>query len=337
MPDLRRSRKSAPPRIRAFGWFLFACFYAVFAHQLAARFAHLIAPAAVALTSRLLFLLLLLVGFAAMGATGQRQPAPVAAMGLPGRPGYGREWALGAALGWSGVVAAILPSAIAGGLLVSIAPGGAQTAGRLLFAILALLAAALTQELLFRGYPFQRLMEAIGLTLATIMASVVFAAARTGGHAGAGTFLTSLLLGFLLAMAYLRTRALWLGWGFHFAWNSSMGLLFGLPVSGTTAFSPVFSTYATGPASLTGEGYGPEGSAVAVLVLLALLIATSRATRDLRHRWATPEITGAGIPVDLDAASRRQHEQAMGSAATPSETPLIQILPASSPAPPRQD
>jgi len=34
-----------------------------------------------------------------------------------------------------------------------------------------------------------------------------------------------------------------------------------------------------------------------------------------------------GIPVDIDAAARRQHEAAMGTAAEPAAPTLVQILP----------
>jgi hypothetical protein len=53
-----------------------------------------------------------------------------------------------------------------------------------------------------------------------------------------------------------------------------------------------------------------------------------RLTRELDFRWNAPEIVPGGIPVDLDAAARRQHEAAMGpvEVAAPS---LVQILPVS--------
>jgi membrane protease YdiL (CAAX protease family) len=136
---------------------------------------------------------------------------------------------------------------------------------------------------------------------------------------------TTLLAGWLLALAYLRTRALWVSWGFHFGWNASMGLLFGLPVSGLTIFSPVVSTYTRGPIWLTGGGYGPEGSAIAIGVLLLLLVVLIRSTRDLKHRYAFPVIVPGGIPVDIDALSRRQHAQAIGVSVLPAGEQLVQI------------
>jgi len=45
-------------------------------------------------------------------------------------------------------------------------------------------------------------------------------------------------------------------------------------------------------------------------------------------------IVAAGIPVDLDAAARRQHEAAMGPV-EPTAPALVQILPVAAPAPQR--
>jgi uncharacterized protein len=132
----------------------------------------------------------------------------------------------------------------------------------------------------------------------------------------------------MFSIAYLRTRALWLPWGLHFAWNASMGILFGLPVSGLTTFNPVITTHAVGPVWLTGNGYGPEGSAIAVIVLPVLMIVLVKATRDYAHRYAQPVIVPGGIPVDLDAIARRQHEAAMGTEPVATEPKLVQIMPA---------
>ncbi len=320
-------------RLRALGWFLLAGVYAIFAQQFADRAATVLAAGPFfSLASRFFYVLLLVAGFAGMGLLGQRQSKPLAAMGLPRRAGFGREWARGAALGWAGIVACVLPVALTGGMLVTTGSHDAGAIGATLIDLLTLLLAALADEVLFRGYPFQRLMEATGPALAAILMTVLFTLGRGGGTgASPASILVTMLLGFLLAMAYLRTRALWVGWGFHFAWTASTAVLFGLPVSGLTEFSPVFSTYTSGPAWLTGGGYGPEGSAVAALVLLGLLFVMARLTHELRHQWGHPEIVGAGIPVDIDAISQRQHEQGMGpgTAQAPAGSQLVQIAPVS--------
>jgi membrane protease YdiL (CAAX protease family) len=324
-------------RARSFGWFLLAVLYALLAEQIAPRIASLFAPGVFfPFVSSLLFLALLLVGFSAMAMLGQRQSKPVARMGLVRRPGAMREWGLGTALGWAGIVACVLPVALIGGLAVNLNNQSflyGLTA--LCIDFLTLLTASLAAEVLFRGYPFQRLIETTGVTLASLLVSLLFAVDRMGSEPLSLTsFLVTFLLGLLLSMAYLRTRALWVGWGFHFAWSASTAILFGLPISGRTEFSPIISNYTAGPEWLTGGGVGPEGSLTALVVLLVLIFVLARATRELRHRWAIPEIVGAGIPVDIDGLARQQHAEGMGPGAgvetgTPSPAPsLVQIAPA---------
>lgn len=317
-------------RLRAFSWFAIAAIYFVFAQQISLRAANGLSSGDwFLLVQSLILFFLLLVGYAAMGYAGQSQREPLRIMGLIRREGWKREFALGAALGWGGVVACVLPMAVVGSLIVTFWTNSHQFF--LLFVnLLTLLVASLAEEVAFRGYPFQRLIDAIGPTLATLGMSVLFAVMHlVNTDASAASTLVTILAGWLFSLAYLRTRALWLPWGLHFAWNASMGLLFGLPVSGLTIFNPVITTNAVGPVWLTGGGYGPEGSAVAVIVLLVLMIILVRVTRDYAHRYAQPVIVPGGIPVDVDVIARRQHEAAMGTAIESDEPRLIQISPAS--------
>lgn len=335
----RRQTQSTRHRLRTFAWFLLALLYAVFAQQFSVRTAAMLLSGLwVGLGSRLFYVLFLLVGFAAMGALGQAQKAPVQQMGLGRRPGFWGEWLLGAKIGWGGMVACVLPIALTGGMLVTYS-GSMGAAGALALDFLILLLASLADELVFRGYPFQRLIEVTGPGLASLLMALLFALGHDArGSASLSGTVNTVLLGLLLAMAYLRTRALWVSWGLHFAWIASMALLFGLPASGLTRFAPVISTYTSDPAWLTGGGYGPAGSLVATLVLLVLMVVLARSTRELRHRWAQPVIVGAGMPVDLEAVARRQHERAMGIATPPTVNGgLVQILPATPQAPPEPE
>jgi len=323
----------SPGRLRAFSWFAIAAIYFVFAQQISLRAANGLSTGDwFLLVQSAILLFLLLVGYAAMGYAGQSQREPLKTMGLVRREGWKREFAVGAAFGWGGVVACVLPIALFGSLVVRFWTDSHQFF--LLFVnLLTLAVAALAEEVAFRGYSFQRLIDAIGPTLATLGMSVLFAVIHLlNTNATAASTLVTILAGWLFSIAYLRTRALWLPWGLHFAWNASMGLLFGLPVSGSTVFNPVITTNAVGPLWLTGGGYGPEGSAVAVIVLPLLSIVLIRATRDYAHRYAQPVIVPGGIPVDLDAIARKQHEAAMGAATTSNEPQLIQISPAIPPA-----
>jgi len=140
----------------------------------------------------------------------------------------------------------------------------------------------------------------------------------------------SVVFSFLLTTSYLRTRALWVSWGINFAWKASQALIFGLTVAGVSSHSPVIEGNPMGPFWLTGGGFGLDGSWFACIVLLAAFPVVYRATRDLDFRYNAPVIVPGGIPVDLDAAARRQHEAAMG-AAEPQTPSLVQILPVATP------
>ncbi len=213
-------------------------------------------------------LFLLVVGYAAMARAFNRRREPIRDMGLVFRPGWQREFGLGAALGWGMLLASILPLVLSGGLIITFWTIPRQF-GILLIDLLVLAVASLAEEVAFRGYPFQRLIDAMGPTLATIVFSFVFAALHMfNPGASRASFMVTVFSSWLLSVAYLRTRALWVCWGWHFAWNASMCLLFGLPVSGITQFSPVIQSNTVGPTWMTGGDYGPEASTVTAIVLL---------------------------------------------------------------------
>ncbi len=315
-------------RLSALVWFLVAAAWFLFSDLVASRAAEglrlgdLQDP-----LYRIFLLFLLIVGYWIMSRLGQRHVDSAKVTGLAPRPGLGREIALGAALGWAGVLACVLPVAVIGGLVVTVFTNQHQYF-ILFLDVIALAAGSLAIEIAFRGYPFLRLVEAMGPVLGAFFMAVVYAIWLT--HTAPTTtaaVLVSFLLGLVLAIAVLRTRALWVAWGFHFAWIATLSLLFGLPASGSMSYSPVFVTNANGPAWLSGGGQGPEGSAIAVIVSLMLMFLMVRFTGDLKHKYGYAEIIPGGIPVDIDAAARAQHEAAMGTA-EPQPPALVQILPA---------
>ncbi len=315
-------------RLYALLWFLLAAAWFLFADLIASH-------AAEGLNSsdlqeplyRVFLLFLLILGYWALSRIGQRRLESPQATALAPRSGSGREFALGAALGWAGVLVCVLPVALLGGLVITIFTNAHQYFV-LILDLIALAAGSLAVEVAFRGYPFLRLVEAMGSVLGAFFMAVVYAVWRThGAPTTTASVLVSFFLGLVLAVAVLRTRALWVGWGFHFTWIATMTILFGLPVSGSMSYSPVIVTTAHGPAWISGAGQGPEGSAFAVLVSFLLIFFMIRFTSDLRHKYGFSDLVPAGIPVDIDAAARAQHEAAMASAA-PREPALVQILPA---------
>lgn len=315
-------------RLRAYGQFLAAILYFFLARSLAMRGARALASDLWApLVGVALLAFLLLLGYAAMGFWLNRQLHPFSEQGLPLRSGCPKEVGLGLAMGWGIAVICVLPLTLVGGIAISVSTDSASW-GWLAADTAFFLLAALAEEIAFRGYGFQRFIRAVGPIGASLGFAAFYAIVQSllPGSSRA-SFFVALALGLVLSAAYLRTRAIWLSWGLNFAWKASRALLFGLTVSGVSSHSPVIQGDPMGPFWLTGGGFGLEGSWVTFAILLAALPLIFRVTRDLNYRYNTPEIVPAGIPVDLDAAARAQHEAATKSA-EPAVPALVQIGPA---------
>jgi uncharacterized protein len=197
----------------------------------------------------------------------------VAALGFPVARGWKRQLGAGCILGLILASLAVVPVMIWADTRVDIHVNS-RSLLRAAVVLIVLIFGALAEELMFRGYPFQRLEEAIGAIGAIAVFSVLFALVHLS-NPGASPLglLNTVLIGLVLAIAYLRTRALWLCWGIHFGWNVTLGLLFGLPVSGLRMFNVVVRGSPTGPRWLTGGSYGVEASVPGVFaVVVGLLV-----------------------------------------------------------------
>jgi uncharacterized protein len=284
----------------------------------------------VPLTEQAALVFLLILGYALFGQLFDHQKDPVADQGLPFRAGWSREVGLGLAVGWGVALACVLPLALFGGIAIVLstqpAAWGWFLADGLFFVLL-----ALGEEVAFRGYGFQRFCAVVGPVGATLGFAAFYAVVEAllpgSSHL---SIAVSVLFNVVLSMVYLRTRALWLGWGLNFAWKASRALLFGLAVSGVSSHSSIVEGDPMGPFWLTGGGYGLDGSWIAFFALCAAVPVVYRVTRDLDFQHNAPIIVPAGIPVDLDQAARRQHDAQMGSAEAPSSA-FIQIAPAPQP------
>lgn len=263
------------------------------------------------LVEQAIFLLLLLAGYAGMGLALDGQLHPLREQGLPMRQGWPGEAGLGLAVGWALAVACVLPLVVGGGIAIVLILGHTAwswlAADAVFFALL-----ALAEEVAFRGYGFQRFEQAVGPLGAALGFAAFYAIVQTllpgSNHASVAV---SILLSLVLSLAYLRTRALWLSWGINFGWKASRALVFGLAISGDSSHSPVVQGNPMGPFWLTGGGFGLDGSWMAFILLLVALPVVYRLTRDLDYCWNAPVIVPAGIPVDLSAAAKGQHEAAI--------------------------
>lgn len=325
-------------RMRAYLQFVAAVLYFFLARALAENGAQSLASEQwQPLVKQGLLAFLLLAGYASMGAYLNRQQHAIGEQGLPLREGFSAEAGLGVAVGWALALVCVLLILVSGGIAVvlnlQLSAWEWLLADAGFFGVL-----ALGEEIAFRGYGFQRFVDAVGPLGASLGFAAFYAIMQSllpgASHA---SFAVSIVFSLVLSLAYLRTRALWVSWGLNFGWKASRALIFGLAVSGVGNHSPVVQGDPMGPLWLTGGGYGLDGSWLAFVVLVAALPVVYRLTRNLDYRYNAPVIVPGGIPVDLDAAARKQHEAAMGAseAAASASGPnsgLVQILPISAPA-----
>jgi len=170
-----------------------------------------------------------------------------------------------------------------------LAAASGQEAAQWSRVVLLLLLAAASEEFVFRGYVLQRLMDSFGTPAAVLITSVLFGLAHSlNPSATAFSTVNTMLAGILLSVAYVRTRALWLPIGLHFAWNFLLGPIFSLPVSGILISPVLFQPVLTGHAWLTGGLYGPEGGAALTVICCVGIIWLAR-SRTIRVSPAMQE------------------------------------------------
>lgn len=145
---------------------------------------------------------------------------------------------------------------------------GVNPVSILIPAIAMALSSGFLEELLFRGALFRIVEEWLGSWASVIISSAVFGLVHLMNPAATmtGAIFISIEAGVLLAAAYMLTRRLWLGIGFHISWNYTQSAVFSGIVSGGVAEPGLFKTVVTGPEILTGGNFGLEASLVACLV-----------------------------------------------------------------------
>jgi len=136
--------------------------------------------------------------------------------------------------------------------------------------------AAIHEELLFRGYAYQKL-RTWSRNAAIAITAAVFALLHAGNSGVTPLAIANILLaGVLLALAYEWGGNLWMPIGLHLAWNVVSGPILGYDVSGYVAGATLFTTRGSGPEMLTGGIFGIEGSVWAVIVELAGILVMMR-------------------------------------------------------------
>ncbi|GAA2326390.1 CPBP family intramembrane metalloprotease [Streptomyces kunmingensis] len=128
-------------------------------------------------------------------------------------------------------------------------------------------AAAVTEEVMYRGVLFRIIEERTGSWIALVLTSVLFGASHLLNPDASllGATAIAVEAGGMLTGAYIATRSLWLPIGLHFGWNFAAAGIFSTEVSGNGASQGLLESSTSGPELLTGGEFGPEASVYSVL------------------------------------------------------------------------
>lgn len=149
-------------------------------------------------------------------------------------------------------------------------PGEEFRWGSLLFVSVLLLFGAIGEEMLFRGYGFQVLMDTLGPFATILPVGVLFGVAHAGNQNFSSMGMVNTIgWGIILGAAFYRSGDLWLPIGLHFGWNWTLPL-FGLNLSGFTMGVTGLAVRWNTTALWSGGDYGPEASVLTTIVLFGL-------------------------------------------------------------------
>jgi len=127
---------------------------------------------------------------------------------------------------------------------------------------------AFIEELLFRGYLLNNLLQSVNKWVALAITSILFALFHEANpDVTVFAIINIVLAGLLLGLNYIFTKNLWFGICFHFAWNYFQGPVLGYDVSGLKLSSIVQQTV-SGPDVWTGGPFGFEGSLLCPLLFV---------------------------------------------------------------------
>lgn len=128
-------------------------------------------------------------------------------------------------------------------------------------------AAAVTEEVMYRGVLFRVIEQWSGTWIALIVTSLLFGFGHMLNPNASlwGAVAITIEAGGMLGAAYIATRNLWLPIGIHFGWNFAAAAIFSTEVSGNGTPQGLLDAVTSGPTPVSGGDFGPEGSLYSVV------------------------------------------------------------------------
>lgn len=203
-----------------------------------------------------------------------------------------------------GFLFGLAPIVIASAILCAV--GGFQLEGfsvsaQMIYMIPTFALMAFQEEIVFRGYLLQNLIDIRRTVFGVIFTSILFWLIHALNPSAWASPIVSLNLfgaGVLLALAYRLSGNIWFPTAMHFAWNLGQGVLFSIPVSGLPIDGLVqLKRNDSMPGWLTGGEFGLEGSIlifaleVAMIAILAIALRFQPATQEAASEIAAEQET----------------------------------------------
>jgi uncharacterized protein len=136
----------------------------------------------------------------------------------------------------------------------------------MLLVFVVMMMVAVGEELVFRGYILNNLMQSMNREAALFVSAFLFAVFHSlNPNFNLLAFLNIFLAGILLGINYIFTRNLWFSIFFHFSWNFIQGPVLGFKVSGIELPALLEQNF-RGSILLTGGVFGLEGSMLTSIV-----------------------------------------------------------------------
>lgn len=133
--------------------------------------------------------------------------------------------------------------------------------------------AATTEEVVFRGYILENLLESMHPFLALTISSILFMLLHFQllSQPDSLPFINLFLAGLFLGASFIYTKNLWFPLGLHISWNLFQGPVFGFEVSGLQTKSFLRQTILV-ENTWTGGAFGFEGSILATILIVVATI-----------------------------------------------------------------
>lgn len=142
--------------------------------------------------------------------------------------------------------------------------------------------AAVAEELLFRGFIFQRFLDAFGQWPAQLIVAALFLLTHINNPGMTGivktlAFINIFIASIMFGLAFIKTKSLAMPIGLHFMANYMQGTILGFGVSGESEAGLLKPVFDDAPVWLSGGDFGIEASLPGLCFVILITI--------ILYRW----------------------------------------------------